>query len=254
MKTIIRKSLLYKTKVEYGDYTINHVRGCAHGCLFPCYAFNMSKRFGSVKTYEEWLEPRLVSNALELLDREIPKYKGEIKSVQLSFMTDPFMEQYPEVGEMSLKIIRRLNKDDIKAVVLTKSVLPDDLLSTSKINDYGITLVSLDDGFRKKYEPNTPTYEERIKGLKKMHDSGFYTWVSIEPYPTPNICKQDLNVILDRISFVDHIVFGRLHYNKMVSKYKDYKRFYNYCAKIVEDFCAEHRIKCHIKKGTKTEF
>ena len=30
MKTIERKTMLYKTGVEYGDYTINHVQGCAH--------------------------------------------------------------------------------------------------------------------------------------------------------------------------------------------------------------------------------
>ena len=38
--------MLYKTGVEYGDYTINHVQGCAHGCKFPCYAMMMAKRFG----------------------------------------------------------------------------------------------------------------------------------------------------------------------------------------------------------------
>ena len=119
MKTIKKKSLLYKTEVEYGDYTINHVKGCAHGCLFPCYAFNMAKRFGNVKTYEEWIEPKLVSNALDLLEVEIPKYKKDIKSVQLSFTTDPFMEEYPEVGEMTLKIINRLNKNP-------RAILPGD--------------------------------------------------------------------------------------------------------------------------------
>lgn len=31
--------MLYKTGVEYGDYTMNHVQGCAHGCLYPCYAY-----------------------------------------------------------------------------------------------------------------------------------------------------------------------------------------------------------------------
>ena len=253
MKTITRKSLLYKTEVEYGDYTINHVRGCAHGCLYPCYAFNMSKRFGNVKTYKEWLEPKLVSNTMELLDVEIPKYKKDIKSVQLCFMTDPFMEKYPEVGEMSIKIINRLNKDKIKAVILTKSALPEELLYTSKINEYGITLVSLDEKFRKQYEPFTSTYEDRINALKRLHDNGFYTWVSIEPYPTPNICKQDLNQILEKVSFTDYIVFGRLHYNKKVSEYKDYKNFYNECAAFVEKFCKKNRIKCHIKKGTKTE-
>lgn len=35
MKTITRKTLLYKTGVEYGDYTLNHVLGCSHGCKFP---------------------------------------------------------------------------------------------------------------------------------------------------------------------------------------------------------------------------
>ena len=251
MKTIKKKSLLYKTEVEYGDYTINHVKGCAHGCLFPCYAFNMAKRFGNVKTYEEWIEPKLVSNALDLLEVEIPKYKKDIKSVQLSFTTDPFMEEYPEVGEMTLKIINRLNKDNIKAVILTKSVLPDSLLNTSRINEYGITLVSLDETFRIKYEPYTSDYGRRIEALKKMHDNGFYTWVSIEPYPTPNICKQDIKQILDKICFVDYIVFGRLHYNKLVSQFKGYKEYYNELALFVGDYCKKHHIKCHIKNGTK---
>lgn len=253
MDKIKRKSLLYKTEVEYGDYTINHVLGCQHGCLYPCYAFNMAKRFGNVKTYKEWLSPKLVENALELLDIEIPKLKNKIKSVQLCFTTDPFMDKYPEVGEMSLNIIKRLNKDKIKAVILTKGILPESLLETSKINEYGITLVSLDEKFRKKYELFTSPYDERVAALKKLHDNGYYTWVSIEPYPTPNICKQSLDEILEKVSFVDYIVFGRLHYNKEVSAYKEHKKFYNECAAKVEEFCKEREIKCHIKNGTKVD-
>ena len=52
MKTIKRKTMLYQTGVEYGDYTMNHVQGCAHGCKYPCYAFLMKKRFGQIKDYE----------------------------------------------------------------------------------------------------------------------------------------------------------------------------------------------------------
>ena len=107
MDSIERKSLLYKTDVEYGDYTINHVLGCSHGCLYPCYAFNIKKRFGIIKEYNDWLKPKIVSNALELLDKEIPKYKKDIKSVQLSFTTDPFMQGYPEVSELTIKIIKK---------------------------------------------------------------------------------------------------------------------------------------------------
>ena len=87
MKTIERKSMLYQTGVEYGDYTMNHVQGCAHGCKYPCYAFLMKKRFGQIKDYESWLEPVLVSNTLELLDKEIPRLRDRIQSVQLCFMT-----------------------------------------------------------------------------------------------------------------------------------------------------------------------
>ena len=46
---ITRKTMLYETGVEYGDYTMNHVLGCAHGCKYPCYAFQQKKRFGNVK-------------------------------------------------------------------------------------------------------------------------------------------------------------------------------------------------------------
>ena len=77
---INRKSLLYKTGVEYGDYTINHVEGCSHGCMYPCYAMLMAKRFGRVKNYDEWIKPKIVSNAIELLEQEIPKHKDKIKS------------------------------------------------------------------------------------------------------------------------------------------------------------------------------
>ena len=75
MKYISRKSLLYKTKVEYGDYTLNHIEGCSHGCNYPCYAMLMAKRFGKIDSYKDWIEPKLVENALELLEKELPKRK-----------------------------------------------------------------------------------------------------------------------------------------------------------------------------------
>ena len=250
MKKIIRKSLLYKTNVEYGDFTINHIQGCSHGCKFPCYAFNMAKRFGNVKTYEEWIEPKLVENSLELLEHEIPKYKDKIKSVQLCFTSDPFMKGYPEVQEMTLKIIEKLNANDIKCSILTKNIIPDNALNTSLINQFGITLVSLDENFREEFEPYTSNYSERIKSLRKAHDKGYFTWVSIEPYPTPNIINQNLKALLKSIDFVDYIVFGRLHYNKNVSQFKKHQTFYNSCAEEVIDFCKQNNIKYHIKNGT----
>ena len=72
-----------------------------------------------VKTYEDWLKPYLVSNTLEILDKEIPRLKDKIKSVQLCFTTDPFMVGYPEIEKMSLDVIKKLNAAGIKCTVLT---------------------------------------------------------------------------------------------------------------------------------------
>lgn len=250
MKTINRKTILYKTGVEYGDYTMNHVLGCSHGCTFPCYAFCMAKRFKNIKNYSEWIKPKLVKNTISLLEKEIPKHKKAIKSVHLCFSTDPFMMGYPEVTRMSIEAIKMLNSNGIKCTVLTKGILPKELSNYFKQNEYGITLVSLDNTFRKKYEPFSSSYNKRIQSLKFLHDKGMKTWVSIEPYPTPNICNQDLLTILEKIKFVDKIIFGRLHYNKQVSEYKDYQKFYNSQVRIVKKFCKENNIDYHIKKGT----
>ena len=253
MKTITRKSMLYKTGVEYGDYTMNHVLGCFHGCKFPCYAYLMARRFSNVKSYEEWCEPKLVSNTMELLDKEIPKLKEKINSVQLCFTTDPFMENYPEVEEMSLRAIKRLNKADIQCNVLTKVKLHLQLKMLSKKNEYGITLVSLSEKYRKEYEPNSISYDKRIVALKDLHEAGCKTWVSIEPYPTPNIITQDIRMILEAVSFVDKIIFGRTHYNKVISEYKEYKEFYNKESAKVIEFCKKNNILYHIKNGTITQ-
>lgn len=250
---IRRQSMLYVTGVEYGDYTMNHVLGCAHGCKYPCYAFMMKKRFGQITSYEEWLEPYLVENTLELLDAEIPRLRDKIKSVHLCFTTDPFMYRYDDIGEMSLAAIRRLNDNGIKCTVLTKGILPIELANLSPENEYGITLVSLSESFRKWMEPHTASYGDRLAALQDLHDLGCKTWVSIEPYPTPNLVQQNLGRILETVSFSNRIVFGKTNYSKDVSSFPDYKSYYNLCAKQVIEFCDEHRIAYHIKDGTLTE-
>lgn len=255
MRAITRKSLLYKSGVEYADFCLNHVEGCSHGCRYPCYAYMMKKRCGVVKTYKEWCNPKIVSNALELLDKEIPKYKSNIKYVHLCFSTDPFMYNQPEVTDLSLRIIDKLNVNDIRCTVLTKGILPSELgrrNGLSKNNEYGVTLVSLNEDFRKDYEPNSARFKGRINSLKLLHEKGFKTWVSMEPYPTPNIIEQDLQEILDAVSFVDKIIFGRLNYNTKASEFKYTKEFYNSQSKVVIRFCKKHKIKYHIKDGTQT--
>ena len=145
---MIRKSLIYKTGVEYGDYTLNHVEGCSHGCKYPCYAFLMKKRFGKVKDYSEWLEPCIVENTLDLLGKELPKYRNKINILHLCFTTDPFMYKRPDIQTLSLEVLRRANAANVRCSVLTKGILPTELAELPLRNEYGITVVSLSEAFK----------------------------------------------------------------------------------------------------------
>lgn len=247
---IQRKSLLYKTGVEYGDYTINHVEGCSHGCRYPCYAMMMAKRFGKVKTYREWITPRLVGNAAELLRREIGKVGNKIDRVHFCFTTDPFMFGYPEIADSTIELMEIINEQSITCTALTKGVLPRELTRLNNRNEYGITLVSLDEKFREQYEPGSALYSERIKSLRYLHTKGLKTWVSIEPYPTPNIVDQDIKKLLNKIAFADTIIFGKLNYNPKVREYPDYKGFFSTMTDIVLEFCEKNGKGFHIKKET----
>lgn len=248
---ITRKSMLYQTRVEYGDWAMNHVQGCSHGCLYPCYAYLMARRFKRVESYEDWLIPFIVDNTLELLNKELPRYSEKINQVQLCFTTDPFMYGYQEIEAMSMDSISLINSFDIPCNVLTKGVLPLELSKYDKRNQYGITLVTLDEQYRMEMEPGAAAIEDRISALEALHNAGCKTWVSMEPYPTPNLIEQDVADILQRIKFVDRLVFGRTHYDKRTSSYSTVFSYYAKTAAYVENFCLEHGIDCHIKEGTR---
>lgn len=253
METIKRKSLLYKSGVEYADFSLNHVLGCSHGCKYPCYAYMMKKRSGTIKDYEDWCRPRLVENAVELVKKDLVKFKGQITNVQLCFATDPFMYKQTDLHDVSLELIKVINHEEIPCVVLTKGVYPPGFPKNGDLhadNEYGISIVSQNERFRERYEPGTAPYSERIDALRALHEKGLKTWVSIEPYPTPNILKQRLTNILDRIQFVDKIIFGKLNYNRTVSEYKNSKAFYNSRTLEVINFCKAYEKEYYIKNGT----
>lgn len=245
MRQITRKKLIYKTGVEYGDYAINHVQGCAHNCGY-CYA-RMMKRMNQ----DQWSNPAIVSNAVALLNEELPATEGRIKNIHMCFSTDPFMMHFPEVSYLTLQLLRRINEQRIPVTMLTKGIYPAaKLKDTLPANGYGITLVTLDEGFREKMEPGASRLADRLAALRKLHEMGKRTWISIEPYPTPNIVEQDIQELLQEMAFVDRIIFGRMNYSAIANAYPEVNVFYRKAASDVVRFCNDHGIEYHIKSGT----
>lgn len=248
IETVTAKTLLRASDVEYFDYVVNHIRGCPHMCQYPCYAYRNALRYGRIKTLEEWKIPKPVSNAFEILKKEIPRYKNKIKSVQLCSATDPFPFGYKSIEEFTMEVIKLLNSENIKVNVLTKGILPIELANMSPENEYGISLVSLDERYRQVMEPGASSYIDRIAALKRLKKLGARCWVSIEPFPVGQT-DQELYDLLRTIEWVDFIVFGRINHNKNFSR-SNYREYYADKALKVLRFCAERNIACHIKNGT----
>jgi DNA repair photolyase len=208
----------------------------------------LARRHGRVQGIEEWKRPKLVGNALALLDKELRRKRG-VDCVHMSLTTDPFMYGQPEVGALTLQVIEKINAAGLPCSILTKGVLPSELSEPRflRSNTYGISLVSVDEGFRGRWEPGASGYEARIAAARALHDRGCRTLVHIEPYPTPNLIRQDILVMLEQIAFVDHVFFSGWNYNVEVSEYPLRDEFYAEQARIVEAFCRGRGIACEVR-------
>lgn len=253
MRTIRRRKLLYRTGVEYAQWAINHIEGCTHNCRFPCYA-RLIRRFDEAR----WGQPKVVENAFELLKKELKQHCHEIGNVHLCFSTDPFMVGFEPASVMSLGIIKEINKAGIPCTTLTKGVYPAEKLKRlDPRNEYGITIITLDDEVRQQWEPGASTIDERLGALEKLHRAGLRTWVSIEPWMPPHLINGDLGKLLKRINFVQRIIFGKGNYNRKITEYAAFRpstlqNYYDMEAAKVIDFCRSRGISCHIKTGTMT--
>jgi DNA repair photolyase len=192
-----------------------------------------------VETYDDWCHPFIVANAEELLEKELKRMKVRPDNIHLCLTTDPFMFGHPEVTALTLRLMELINSYGITCSTLTKGVTPLELADSARYsqdNTPGISLVSLSEDFRKKWEPGAAPYSSRIGALRELHDLGCTTLVHIEPYPTPNIIEQDLRELLGTVEFADEIWFGGWNYNNIVKQYPDHKKFYDEQSAIVNRF------------------
>lgn len=201
--TVKAKSILVKSNLPASDYVANPYGGCTHRCRY-CYACFM-KRFTDHE--EGWGE------YLDVKEYETDKIPTSLsgKTVLLSSVTDPY-NPYEMKYHKSRAVLERLRGTGAHVEILSKSdlmVRDLDLLCQMPDLSVGISLNTLDDGFRKEIEPGAPSVQRRLAALKKLHDAGITTYLFVSPI-FPYIT--DIRLLIEAVNgHVDQICFENLN-------------------------------------------
>jgi DNA repair photolyase len=192
---------------EYAPFAVNLYQGCGHRCIY-CYAPSCIR-----VTKERFYAPNPRPNILEKLssNARILSLSNNNGPVLLCFTCDPY-QPIDEKYQITRKAIGILHYFSLDVMILTKggqrAERDFDLLTGSDF--FGVTITNLDDTMSLKWEPLAALPGERINSLRKAHEKGIKTWVSLEPVIYPEIT---LEIIRKTHEFVDKFKVGTLNYH-----------------------------------------
>jgi len=222
---------------EYAELACNLYRGCGHHCVY-CYApratFQDRVAFGNPEPRKGIIE-QLQKDATKLAQKNGPH------SVLLCFSTDPY-QPINDIHQLTRQAIEILHDNNLNVTILTKggkrAERDFDLLTPN--DSLAVTLTFLDEKPSLKWEPGAAIPEERIESLKKAHDLGIKTWVSLEPVIDPDV---SIEIIRQTHTFVDLYKVGKINYHS-IEKSIDWSKFLKNVKAVLE----EHGCQYYIKK------
>lgn len=173
------------------DYGMNLYRGCQHQCVYcdtrsECYGLDGFSREVLVK-----------ANALELLERELPR-KRRKGVVGLGSMNDAYMPLERE-RRLTRRALEALLRHGFPLHVLTKSdlVLRDlDLLReiARVFAAVSFSLTTADDTLARVLEPGAPAPSARFAAMRGLADAGIRTGVVLMPV-LPFLTDEEASVV-----------------------------------------------------------
>ena len=235
---------------EYAPLACNLYMGCTHGCKY-CYAPACMH-----KKPEEWHQAARArgENVLALFGRNCARLAkeradDETRRVLFCFLSDPYQPLESEL-HLTRRGISVAARHGIKVDILTKgdgALIEQDLpLMLESQTHLGITLSFINDASRREWEPMASTVPSRLSILRKAHDMGIYTWVSMEPVIIPD---EALEVIRLAHSYVDFWKVGKLNHNKEVERSIDWPKFRDNATALLDLFGSRYYIKEDLRKA-----
>jgi hypothetical protein len=194
---------------EYSPLACSPYSGCGLRCTFCSVPHTQHRDRGK---FHHGAELRL--GFFEGLIGDARRYQliaDRIRDAQvlLSFASDVYHLGDTTPTRRTLEILR---EHALSFCVLSKGgsrALRDLDLFRPDRDSYACTLISPDTEFSRNWERKAALPEDRIATLKKFHDRGIFTWVSLEPIIS---LQHALDVVRETHSFVDLYKIGPLHY------------------------------------------
>ena len=236
---------------EYSPLACNLYMGCTHGCKY-CYAPACMH-----KKPEEWHEAARArgDDVLKLFEKDCARLAkewvdDETRRVLFCFLSDPYQPLENEL-HLTRQGIAIAARHGIKVDILTKGdaeLIEQDLpLMQQSGTHLGITLSFSKDASRQEWEPMASTVQSRLRILRKAHEMGIYTWVSMEPVIIP---EEALEVIRKAHDYVDFWKVGKLNHNKAVEQFVDWPKFRDDATALLEHYGCKYYIKEDLRKAS----
>lgn len=215
-------TIIYAPRGQAGEYAplaANPYRGCGHACAY-CYVPNVTRQ--PRPEFDAAAVPR--KDFLGSLRADAIKYQraGLDGQVMLSFTTDPYN---PIDMSLTRPTLETLATFGLGFCTLTKGgarALADLDFFRPDRDAFASTLTSLDDRFSQKWERKAALPADRIATLRKFHERGIFTWVSLEP--TLDL-DASLSIVDATHQFVDLYKVGRANYVPTITGVLDWKDY-----------------------------
>lgn len=193
MKPIVNevtvKTVITKSNLPVGDYSVNPYIGCTHACKY-CYASFMKRFTGHTEPWGTFLDVKHWEPI-----RNPGQYRG--KEFFIGSVTDPYNPQEAKY-KRTRAFLEQLQGSGAKISIQTKSdlVLRDiDLIKTFPDARVGFSINTLDENFKNDMD-KAVSIERRLAAMKAFHDVGVRTTCFISPI-FPGIT--DVEAIIDRV-------------------------------------------------------
>lgn len=174
VKSIETKSVLSKSNLPVGDYSVNPYTGCPHACKY-CYASFMKRFTGHPEPWGTFLD---VKYWPEIKNPE--RYAG--KELFIGSVTDPY-NPYEETYGRTKALLEQLRGSGARISIATKSdlVLRDlELIKTFPDARVSWSINTLDEDFQTDMD-EAVSIKRRLAAMKTFHAAGVRTTCFISP-------------------------------------------------------------------------